>query len=52
MAIWGGKGLSGSHCGQLQGGKVVPHDRGPIVATTRVVQPFARSLGGAETIGV
>ncbi len=32
------------HCGRLQGGEVVPHDRGPVVAAPRVVQPFACSL--------
>ncbi len=35
----------------LQGGEVVPHDGGPVVAATRVVQPDARSLGSAETVG-
>ncbi len=39
------------HCGRLQGSEVVPHDGGPVVAANRVVQPFARSLGGAETVG-
>jgi len=29
------------HCRWLQGGDVVPHDRGPVVAATQVIQPFA-----------
>ncbi len=33
------------HCGRLQGGEVVPHDGGPCVAATRVVQPFCPFSG-------
>ncbi len=39
------------YCGRLQGDEVVPHDGGPVIAAPRVVQPFACSLGGAETVG-
>ncbi len=39
------------HCCWLQGGEVVPHDGGPVVATTQVIQPFACPLGGAEAVG-
>jgi hypothetical protein len=39
------------HCGWLQSIELVPHDGGPVVVATRVVQPFARPLGGAETVG-
>jgi len=39
------------HCGRLQAGEVVPHDGGPVVAATRMDQPFAFSLGGAEAVG-
>ncbi len=39
------------HCCRLKGSAVVPHDGGPVFGATRVVQPFAHSLGGAETVG-
>ncbi len=39
------------HCRWLQGGEVVPHDGGPVVAATQVIQPFACPLKGAEAVG-
>jgi hypothetical protein len=44
-------GLGLLHCGRLQGGEVVPHDRGPCVAAHRIVQPSTHHLGGAEAVG-
>jgi hypothetical protein len=39
------------HCGRLQSGEPVPHDGGPVVAATLVIQPFGGPLGGPETVG-
>ncbi len=36
------------HCGWLQGGEVVPHDGGPVVAETQVILPFACRVDAAE----
>jgi hypothetical protein len=44
-------GLDLLHCGRLQRCEMAPHDGGPVVAATPVVQPFAHSLGDAETTG-
>ncbi len=44
-------GLRLLHCGQLQGGEVVPHDGGPCVAAHRIVQPSTHHLGSAEAVG-
>ncbi len=38
------------HRGRLQGGEVVPHDRGPCIAAHRIIQPSTRHLGGAEAV--
>jgi hypothetical protein len=44
-------GLGLLHRGRLQGGEVVPQDKGPGVAEHRLIQPLTSHLFGGEVIG-